>query len=113
VGYVAKEITKHGGIAICALVAPYKRARDMTREMIAEVGGFIEVYVSTPLSVCETRDRKGLYKKAREGLVKQFTGVSGPYEVPAAAEIEIDTATTGPAEVIETMVKKIKLLGYL
>ncbi len=113
VGFVAREITRHGGIAICALVAPYKRARDMARQMISEVGGFIEVYVSTALSVCEARDRKGLYKKAREGLVKQFTGVTDPYEPPLAAEIEIDTANLGPVEVVETMIKKIKLLGYI
>ena len=75
--YVAKEITKHGGITICALVAPYLKVRAKVREMIAEVGGFIEVHVSTPLTVCESRDRKGLYKKARQGLIKQFTGVSG------------------------------------
>lgn len=113
VGFVAKEITKHGGIAICALVAPFAKARHIVRSMISEVGGFIEVYVSTSLSVCEARDRKGMYKKAREGLIKQFTGVSDPYEVPAAPEIKIDTANVGPEEIIDSLIKQIKLLGYI
>ncbi|TAK76384.1 MAG: bifunctional sulfate adenylyltransferase/adenylylsulfate kinase [Gammaproteobacteria bacterium] len=113
VGFVAKEVTKHGGIAICALVAPYIKARDIVRQMIEEVGGFIELYVATPLSVCEVRDRKGMYKKAREGAIKQFTGVSDPYEPPVAPEIMINTATGGPEEVTESIIKQIKLLGYL
>jgi sulfate adenylyltransferase len=113
VGFVAREIAKHGGIVICALVAPYIKARSIVRQMVSEVGGFIEVYVETPLSVCEARDRKGLYKKAREGIVKHFTGVSDPYESPVSPEISIDTANVGPDEVIEILMKKIKLLGYV
>lgn len=113
VGFVAKEITKHGGIVICALVAPFLKARTMVRQMISESGGFIEVYVSTPLSVCEVRDRKGLYKKAREGVIKQFTGISDPYEEPISPEIKIDTASVGPEEVIGTLIKQIQLLGYV
>lgn len=113
VGFVAQEITKHGGIAICALVAPYAKVRSRVREMISQYGGFIEVYVATPLPVCETRDRKGLYKKAREGLIKQFTGVSDPYEVPITPEIKIDTTNIGPEEVIASLIKQIKLLGYV
>lgn len=113
VGFVAKEITRHGGIAICALVAPFAKARNLVRHMVSEVGGYIEIHVSTPLSVCETRDRKGLYKKAREGLIKQFTGVSDPYEEPTAPEIKIDTACVGPEEIIESLIKQIKLLGYV
>ncbi len=113
VGFVAREVTKHGGIAICALVAPYLKARHLVREMIEEVGGFIEVYVSTPLSVCEIRDRKGLYRKAREGLIKQFTGVSDPFEIPLSPEIKIDTAHVEPEEVVELLIKQIKLLGYI
>ncbi|MBV9575860.1 MAG: adenylyl-sulfate kinase, partial [Gammaproteobacteria bacterium] len=112
-GFVAREVTKHGGISICALVAPYLKARSLVRQMITEVGGFIEIYVSTPLSVCEARDRKGLYKKAREGLIKQFTGISDPFEAPISPEIKIDTANVGPEEVIEFLVKEIKLLGYV
>ena len=113
VGFVAQEITRHGGIVICALVAPYTNARQKVREMISEVGGYIEIYVATPLSICEERDRKGLYKKAREGLVKQFTGISDPYEAPTAAEININTANIRPEEIITTLIQNIKLLGYI
>ncbi len=113
VGFVAKEITLHGGIVICALVSPFARPREIVRQMIKEVGGFIEVYVATPLSICENRDRKGLYKKAREGLIKQFTGVSDPYEEPTSAEITINTASLTPEAAIELLIKQIKLLGYL
>lgn len=113
VGFVAKEITKHGGIAICALVAPYKNAREKVRQLISEVGGFIEVYVSTPLSTCETRDRKSLYKKAREGLLKQFTGISDPYEAPETPEIEIDTSKHTPNKIIDQLIDNIKSLGYI
>lgn len=113
VGFVAKEITKHGGIAICALVAPYQKARSIIRQMISDVGGYIEVYVETPLSICEARDRKGLYKKAREGIVKQFTGISDPYEPPVSPEIKIDTADLSPSEIIDVLMSNIKLLGYI
>lgn len=113
VGFVAKEITKHGGIVICALVAPYKKARAMVREMISAVGGFIEVHIATSLAVCEQRDRKGLYKQAREGLVQQFTGVSDPYEVPENPEISLDTDGLTPTEVVQLLVSQIKLLGYI
>lgn len=113
VGFVAKEITKHGGIAICALVSPYAKTRLQVRHMINEVGGFIEIYVSTPLAVCEVRDRKGLYKKAKEGLIQQFTGISDPYEAPTHPEINIDTANVGPEEVIANLIKHIRMLGYL
>jgi sulfate adenylyltransferase len=113
IGYVAKEVTKHGGIAICALVAPFENARNHVRQMVSEVGGFIEVYVSTSLSVCEARDRKGLYKKARDGLIKQFTGVSDPYESPNSPEIEIDTALNEPEMAIQKLIEQIKQLGYI
>lgn len=113
VGFVAKEITRHGGITICALVAPFAKPRQMVRDMVSEVGGYIEVHVETPLLVCEARDRKGMYKKAREGLIKQFTGVSDPYEIPVSPEIKIDTASIGPDEVIDVLMNKIKLLGYI
>ncbi|EKD71928.1 MAG: hypothetical protein ACD_46C00061G0003 [uncultured bacterium] len=113
VGFVAQEITRHGGIVICALVAPFAKPRQIVRQMISEVGGFVEVYVSTPLSVCEARDRKGLYKKAREGVIKQFTGVSDPYELPTSPEIIINTANVDPEEVIDMLIKQIRLLGYI
>ncbi len=113
VGFVAKEITKHGGIVICALVAPLLKARNAVRSMISEVGGYIEIYVATPLATCEARDRKGLYKKARAGVITQFTGISDPYEAPETPEIKIDTDNTEPQAVIETLIQQIKALGYI
>ncbi len=113
VGFVAKEITRHGGIVICALVAPFARARNIVREMISETGGYIEAYVATPLDVCEIRDRKGMYKKAREGVIRQFTGVSDVYEAPESPEIMIDTVHAGPGEIIDAMIKQIRMLGYV
>ncbi|MFN2518658.1 MAG: bifunctional sulfate adenylyltransferase/adenylylsulfate kinase, partial [Jatrophihabitantaceae bacterium] len=97
IGFVAAEITKHRGIAVCAPIAPYDRARREVRRMVEEGGGFVMVYVATPLGVCESRDRKGLYARARTGKLSHFTGVSDPYEVPANAEVVIDAAT-GSAE---------------
>jgi sulfate adenylyltransferase len=96
VGYVASEITKHGGIAICAMIAPYKNAREKARELVEQYGTFVEVHVATPLAVCETRDVKGLYQKARAGVLKQFTGISDPYEVPERAALTIDTTEEMP-----------------
>ncbi len=93
IGYVASEITKNGGIAVCAPIAPYASIRREVREMISPYGGFIEIFVSTPLEVCEARDRKGLYAKARAGIVKEFTGISDPYEPPEAPELSINTAS--------------------
>ena len=113
VGFVAKEINRHNGIVICALVAPFARARNIVREMIAETGGYIEAYVATPLDVCELRDRKGMYKKAREGVIRQFTGVSDVYEVPESPEILIDTVNAEPTEIIDDLIKKIRALGYI
>lgn len=113
VGFVAKEITRHGGIVICALVAPFARARKIVREMVTEAGGYIEAYVATPLDVCEVRDRKGMYKKAREGVILQFTGVSDVYEAPESPEITIDTVHTEPSDIIDAMIQQIKALGYV
>ena len=92
IGYVASEITKNGGIAICAPIAPYDCGPPSdVRDMIEPVGGFVLVHVATPLEVCEQRDRKGLYAKARAGIIKEFTGISDPYEAPRDAEVVIDT----------------------
>jgi sulfate adenylyltransferase len=91
IGFVASEITKNGGVAICAPIAPYHSTRRAVREMIEDQGAFIEIHVATPLEVCEARDRKGLYAKARQGLIPEFTGISDPYEVPEAPELRIDT----------------------
>ena len=113
IGYVASEVTKHGGIAICAPIAPYSKTRATNREEISKVGGFIEVYVSTPVEVCEKRDRKGLYAKARAGIIKEFTGISDPYEAPEAAEIVIDTTDCSPDEASQMIILKLEQLGYI
>ena len=91
IGYVASEITKNGGIAICAPIAPYTATRRTVREMIEQYGAFVEVHVATSLEECERRDRKGLYKLARAGKIKEFTGISDPYEAPAEPELRVDT----------------------
>lgn len=91
IGYVASEISKNGGIAICAPIAPYAAVRREVRDMVARYGCFIEIYVATPLEVCEARDRKGLYALARAGKIKEFTGISDPYEVPEQPELRINT----------------------
>jgi sulfate adenylyltransferase len=91
IGYVASEITKNGGIALCAPIAPYAATRRAVREMVEAFGAFVEVHVATSLEVCERRDRKGLYKLAREGKIKEFTGISDPYEVPENPELRVET----------------------
>ena len=101
IGFVASEITKHGGIAICAPIAPYKQDRKINRTIISKVGGYIEVYVNTSLDKCEERDSKGLYKLAREGKVKKFTGVSDPYEKPENPEIVINSKPFSNVEIKE------------
>ena len=98
IGYVASEITKNGGIAICAPIAPYAAVRREVREQIEAVGQFIEVHVATPLSECEKRDRKGLYAKARAGILKQFTGIDDPYEQPEQPEFRLNTTDITPDE---------------
>jgi sulfate adenylyltransferase len=113
IGYVASEITKNGGIAICAPIAPYDRVRKEVRGMIDPLGGFILVHLSTDLAVCEGRDRKGLYAKARAGLVANFTGVSDPYEAPTDAEVTIDTAETSPAEAVQEIILRLERDGFI
>lgn len=113
IGYVASEITKHGGIAICAPIAPYRTTRRAVRNMIEPWGGFIEVHVSTAIEVCEGRDRKGLYAKARAGLIPEFTGVSDPYEIPENPELAIDTAQYSVEEAVARIVLKLEHEGYL
>jgi sulfate adenylyltransferase len=113
IGYVASEITRHGGIAICAPIAPYEATRRRVREMIEEAGAFIEVFVATPLEVCEQRDRKGLYAKARAGLIKEFTGISDPYEEPANAEMVIDTRALTPDLAAHRILVRLESLGYI
>ena len=113
IGYVASEITKNKGIAICAPIAPYKKDRRSNRELISTLGGYIEVYVSTSLEKCEERDAKGLYKLAREGIVKEFTGISDPYEAPVNPEIVIDSSGTAPEKLVDQIYNKIIELGYI
>jgi sulfate adenylyltransferase len=113
IGYVASEITKHGGIAICAPIAPYKSTRSKVREMVEFHGGFFETYVATPLETCESRDRKGLYAKARSGLIKEFTGISDPYEAPDNAEIVIDTRDWTPLEAAQMIITRLESEGFI
>ena len=113
IGFVASEITKNGGIAICAPIAPYAATRREVREMIAPHGGFIEVHVATPLEICEERDRKGLYAKARAGILKEFTGISDPYEAPEHAEVTLDTHDCSPGEAAQRILLKLESLGYI
>ncbi len=113
IGYVASEITKAGGIAVCAPIAPYAATRAENRRVISAVGGYALVHVATPLEVCEERDRKGLYAKARAGIIKEFTGISDPYEEPTDAEIVIQTTEMGPEEAADTIVDYLVEQGYL
>ncbi len=113
IGYVAAEITKNGGIAICAPIAPYTATRRQVRDMINEVGGFVEIHVSTSLEVCEQRDRKGLYAKARAGIIKEFTGISDPYEEPEDPAMRIDTQDISPDHAAHRVIVKLESLGYI
>lgn len=112
IGFVANEITKNRGIAICAPIAPYKYTRDKIRDNIEQNGGFIEVFISTPLNICEKRDRKGMYNKARKGLIKDFTGIDAPYEKPKNPEVIIDTTDLSPEESAQKVILELTRLGY-
>ena len=114
IGFVASEITKNGGIAICAPIAPYSNDRKINKELISRVGGYIEVYVSTSLERCEERDSKGLYKLAREGKLKEFTGISDPYEEPKNPDIIINSdGSKSPEELVDYISKTLVSMGYL
>src|SRR5262244_2461226 len=113
IGYVASEITKNGGIAICAPFAPYAATRKAVRQMVEPFGGFILVHVATSIDVCEQRDRKGLYAKARAGIVKEFTGISDPYEAPNRAEVVIDTAKLSPEEAAQSIILHLEQQGFI
>jgi sulfate adenylyltransferase len=112
IGYVASEIVRHGGVAICAAVSPYRATRNDVRNM---VGGdhYVEVFVDTPLEVCEQRDVKGLYAKARSGEIKGFTGIDDPYEAPNNAEIVLDTVNHTPEENAHRIVEYLTQKGYI
>jgi sulfate adenylyltransferase len=113
IGFVASEITKNRGIAICAPIAPYSLSRRQIREMIEHYGGFIEVHVATPLEICEQRDRKGIYAKARAGLIKGFTGVDDPYEVPENSDASIDTTEMTPDEAAQEVLLELQRQGFI
>jgi len=113
IGFVANEISKNGGIAICAPIAPYTAMRREARDLIEQHGAFIEIHVSTPLEVCEARDRKGLYAKARQGLIPEFTGISDPYEIPEHPELTIDTSQGTPMAQVQKIMLYLIKEGYL
>ena len=113
IGYVASEITKNGGIAICAPIAPYDEVRKQVRAMIEPLGGFMVVHVATALEVCEARDRKGLYAKARAGIIEEFTGISDPYEAPGDAEITLDTPELTAEEAAQKIILHLEKEGYV
>ena len=114
IGFVASEITKNGGIAICAPIAPYSSDRNINRDLISKVGSFIEVFVSTSLEKCEERDSKGLYKLAREGKIKEFTGISDPYEEPQNPEITINSdGSKSPEDLVNYIYARLTSMGYI
>lgn len=113
IGYVASEITKHRGIVICSLIAPYLETRNSIRNLVNEFGSFIEIYVNTPLEICELRDSKGLYSKAREGLIPAFTGISDPYEPPTNPELIINTAEHSCEAAVLQILNKLQQMGFI
>jgi sulfate adenylyltransferase len=113
IGFVAAEVARHGGIAICAPIAPYAAARARVRQQVSDVGDFFLIHVATPLEVCEARDRKGLYAKARAGLIEPFTGVTDPYEVPTDAELIIDTSAVTRQEAVRAVLAMLQRGGWL
>ena len=113
IGYVASEITKNGGIALCAPIAPYAATRRAVRQMIEQYGAFLEVHVATSLEECERRDRKGLYKLAREGKIKEFTGISDPYEVPENPELRVQTEGVDVDYAAQQVLLKLESMGLI
>jgi sulfate adenylyltransferase len=113
IGFVAAEITKNGGIAICAPIAPYDAVRKEVRATVEPGGGFVLVHVATSIEICEERDRKGLYAKARAGILKEFTGISDPYEEPQDADVVIDTAKLSPEEAAQEILLFLEKEGYV
>lgn len=113
IGFVASLITKSGGIAVCAPIAPYDSVRKAVREEVEAYGGFILVHVSTPVEECERRDRKGLYAKARAGIIKEFTGISDPYETPVDAELSIDTTHISAEDAAQQVLDYLRAQGWI
>ena len=114
IGYVSSEIAKHGGMAVCAAIAPYSEARNEARRLVEEANGrFVEVFVNTPLSHCEKRDRKGLYAKARAGTLKGMTGIDDPYEEPQECEIDLPSHELTVAESVDRIMDFLASKGYI
>ena len=113
IGFVASEITKNGGIAICAPIAPYAATRQAVRQMVEAYGAFVEVHVATTIEECEKRDRKGLYKLAREGKIKEFTGISDPYEEPANPELRVQTEGVDVDHAAQQVLLKLEGMGLI
>ena len=113
IGFVAAEVSRAGGIVVCAPIAPYDATRKDVRQMAGGDSGFILVHVNTPLEECERRDRKGLYAKARAGLIPEFTGISDPYEEPTDAEVVIDTSKTGVDDAVDLVLDHLRTAGWL
>jgi sulfate adenylyltransferase len=113
IGYVASEITKNGGIAICAPIAPYTATRAAVREDVEAFGAFVEIHVATSIEECERRDRKGLYKLAREGKIKEFTGISDPYEEPTDPELRLDTENLDVDYCAQQVILKLENMGLI
>ncbi|MFO8033398.1 MAG: bifunctional sulfate adenylyltransferase/adenylylsulfate kinase [Desulfohalobiaceae bacterium] len=113
IGYVASEITKNRGIAICAPIAPYEESRRYNRELISQYGGYVEIFMNTPFQICEQRDRKGIYAKAKKGIMKGVTGVDDPYVPPQEPELAIDTSEVTPAEAAQEVLLYLEEQGYI
>ena len=113
IGFVAGEITKHGGVTICAVIAPFDAVRRQVRSAVQCHGGFVLVYLSTPLETCERRDPKGLYARARAGLVENFTGISDDYEIPEDADLVVDTREGTPEAAAQQILLYLERRGYL
>jgi sulfate adenylyltransferase len=113
IGFVGAEIARHGGIAICAPIAPYAEARARVRQMVAQTGDFLLIHVATPIDVCAARDRKGLYAKARAGLIDGLTGVSDPYEEPTNADLVIDTSAASRQEAVGAVLDLLTKGGWI
>jgi len=113
VGFVTAEVARHGGIALCALIAPYAADRRELRETVEAAGGFVEVHVSTPLGTCEARDPKGLYARARAGLIEGFTGIDDPWEAPERPDLAVGTAGVAPDTAARRVLETLERLGYV
>ncbi|MFC5754898.1 adenylyl-sulfate kinase [Actinomadura rugatobispora] len=113
IGFVATEVTRHGGVAICAPIAPYAATRAEVRRMVSAAGDFVLVHVATPLEECERRDRKGLYAKARAGIIPEFTGISDPYEEPGDADLVLDTSRLAPDEAVAQVLDLLIAGGWV